>query len=62
MNNNVLFGIYLYEGKKVFRYRRPNEPDMYLNENDEIVIVKDENQLQTIQVMIGGKLKSPWHH
>jgi hypothetical protein len=60
MSNNVLFGIYVYEGQRIFRYKRPNMPDMYLNEQDEIVVVKDTNQLQTLKVMIDGVLKSPW--
>jgi ribosomal protein L15 len=64
MSNNhitgTIFGVYLFHGVRVFRVKLDNGGEVYINNESEPVIVKNNNELQTIKVLINGELKSPW--
>jgi hypothetical protein len=57
--NGTIFGVYTYNGYRVFRVKCEGKPDVYVNDDYEPVVVLDTNDLQTIKVMIDGELKSP---
>jgi hypothetical protein len=62
MSNHLgtIFGVYMYNGYRVFRVKSVGHPDVYVNDDMVPVVILDTNDLQTIKVMINGELKSPW--
>lgn len=62
MSNHLgtVFGVYHYNGYRVFRVKIEGHPDIYVNDDFVPVVILDENDLQTITVMIEGEMKSPW--
>ena len=58
----TIFGVYQYNGYRVFRIKCDNGHDVYVNDDFQPVVILDEHDLQTIKVMIDGELKSPWSH
>ena len=56
----TIFGVYMYNGYRVFRVKCEGKPDVYVNDDYVPVVILDTNDLQTIKVMIDGELKSPW--
>lgn len=60
--NGTIFGVYQYNGYRVFRVKCENGRDIYVNDDMVPVVILDTNDLQTIKVMIDGELKSPWSH
>lgn len=58
----TIFGVYQYNGYRVFRVKCENMKDVYVNDDFVPVVILDENDLQTIKVLIDGELKSPWSH
>lgn len=58
----TIFGVYQYNGYRVFRVKCEDMKDVYVNDDFVPVVILDENNLQTIKVMIDGELKSPWSH
>jgi hypothetical protein len=60
--NGTIFGVYTYNGYRVFRVVTESGTDVYVNDDFQPVVILDENDIQTIKVMIDGELKSPWSH
>lgn len=56
----TIFGVYIYNGYRVFYVKMDNGQEVYLNDDLRPVVVLDEDDLQTITVRIDGELKSPW--
>lgn len=56
----TIFGVYIYNGYRVFCVKMDNGQEVYLNDDLRPVVVLDEDDLQTITVRIDGELKSPW--
>jgi hypothetical protein len=63
MSNHLgtIFGVYMYNGYRVFRVKIANQPDVYVNDDFVPVVILDESDLQTITIMIDGEMKSPWN-
>ncbi len=56
-------GLFLYNGYRINRVILPDGKKVYVRDDDhQLVVVLDENDLQTLQVMINGELKDPWIH
>ena len=59
-SQGTVFGVYTYNGYRVFRVKCEDGRDVYVNDDFVPVVILDENDIQTIKVMIDGELKSPW--
>jgi len=57
--HGVIHGVYTYHNKRVYKVICDNGKKVFVDDGM-IPIKVDENLLQTIEVMIDGKLKSPW--
>jgi hypothetical protein len=56
-------GLFLYNGYRINRVILPDGKKVYVRDDDhQPVVVLDENDLQTLAVIIDGELKSPWIH
>lgn len=58
----TIFGVYIYNGYRVFRVKCEDGSEIYVNDDFAPVVILDDNDLQTVTVRINGELKSPWIH
>lgn len=60
----TIFGIYIYEGMRLFRIKSDDGREVYINDDFKPVRVVDDRDLQTVKVRINGELTCPWslHH
>ena len=62
-STGTIFGVYLYNGYRVFRVRFPkseHREDVFVNDDQVPVVILDHNDLRTIKVTIDGVLTDPW--
>lgn len=55
-----IFGIYTYNGVRVFRIKDASGREVYVDDDMKIVHIRDDRELQTLKVRINGELVDPW--